>query len=209
MDKTLIDSGRKLEADVANAMQRIGISITPEEAATKNWYELANSYGISEENFNRSFKQRKSWEESLRDGEAPLFPETYETLDRLQSEGVQLGLLTRSNEEYTRAKINHFGLQRYFGDRVAITDVKAESKFQEALQLIRQLGPTNLRRAYFIGDKAEDVKVSQPVETMLFVPSKGLYVNRDGLTIPEEVATYRVISSLSEIPEIIRGENER
>ncbi len=206
MDNTLIDSGKKLESDVANAMSRLGITISSEEARAKDWYGMAEKYGVSREQFGESFGKRKTWTQSLRDGEAPIFPETYETLDILQSKGIRLGLLTKSDPAYTKEKIDYFNLERYFGDRIAITPVSEKNKNREALELMRRLSPETLARAYFVGDRPEDVLVTEPVEREIGVKSKGFYLNRNGLIVPEEVRGYRAIKSLSEVPIIIVGE---
>ncbi len=206
MDNTLMDSQRKIGADVANAMRRLGFEISPEEARTKDWYGMAAKYGVSKGQFGKSFEQRKSWTESLRDGEAQIFPETYETLDRLLSQGVRLGLLTKSDSKYTQEKIDYLGFQRYFGDRIAITPVSEKNKDREAIELMRRLSSDYISRAYFIGDKPEDVLVTNPVEKELSMNSTGLYVNRNGTSVPEEVRDYRAIQSLLEVPTIIGEE---
>ena len=207
MDNTLIDSGRKLESDVVNAMSRLGVEISSDEARTQDWYGLAAKYGVSKEQFDKSFKQRKSWTQSLREGEVSIFPETYETLDRLLTNGVRLGLITRSDPKYTREKMDHFNFDKYFGDRVAITPISEKNKNREALELIKQLSPQTLSRAYFIGDRLEDVAVTIPVEREVGVKSDGLYVSRSGLDIPQEARDYRVIRSLRDVPRIIGEEN--
>ena len=70
LDNTLIDSGAKLIADIVKTFARLGYKVTPEEIAQyENWYERAETYGISKEIFDKSFNQRKTWKESLNDGE--------------------------------------------------------------------------------------------------------------------------------------------
>lgn len=127
MDGTLVNSEKKIRLDVAEAMKSLGVRISPEEIAG-NWYDLAQRYGIDNEVFDREFEKRKSWEDSLRDGEVSLFSDTLNCLDTLQDHGITLAILTRSNPEYTHAKINYFGLERYFKDRVAITPVKSKGE---------------------------------------------------------------------------------
>lgn len=207
LDGTLIDSGMKLKRDVVDAFGRFGIKINPSEV-TGDWYGLAEKYGISKENFDREFDKRKSWEQALRDGDAPLFPDAYSCLDTLMENGVQLGILTRSVPEYTKKKITHFSLEKYIGERIVITSVdkkKFTTKEQEALDLMRKIGQENIQQAYFIGDNPEDVLVAPIINHKLGIATQGLYLNRYHESVPEEVRYYKVISSLNEVPEIILG----
>ena len=107
MDETLIQSGLKLEKDTVQTFQRLGIEITPDEARG-DWYSTASRYGISKEQFDKEFDKRKSWEDSLRDNEAPLFSDSYATLDELVRNDVRIGILTRSIKEFTDLKISYF-----------------------------------------------------------------------------------------------------
>ncbi len=106
LDGTLIDSEKKLEADVIGAMARLGTIITPEETH-QNWYELAAKYGFSQEQFDKALDKRKTWEQSLREGEVKIFPETHNTLSYLKDNGVRMVLLSKSTPKYTKAKLNH------------------------------------------------------------------------------------------------------
>jgi phosphoglycolate phosphatase-like HAD superfamily hydrolase len=211
LDKTLIDSGRKLQTDVANALARLGVKILPEQV-TGDWYGLARSYGVSKADFDRELDKRKSWEQALRDGDAPLFTDTIPCLENLQDAGVRLGALTRSNEEYTNAKLDILGLRNYFEDRVAITPFGSKrGKEPEAIELIDQLDSNSIDRAYFIGDSPEDVIVDREVHNTHGIETHGIHIVRkngkyqapEAITKVEHPFERYNVKSLSEVPEII------
>lgn len=123
-----------------------------------------------------------------------------ESLVRLD---VTLALLTKSTPKYTKAKLDFYNLNKYFENRIAITPRTSESKEREALELIKNLNPEKILRAYFIGDKAEDVLVAPIIQDNYGVKSEGIYLNREGLDTPNEVISYFQIKTLNEIPNIL------
>jgi hypothetical protein len=56
-------------------------------------------------------------------------------------------------------------------------------------------------RAFFIGDREEDVVVAKYVESQHGIPSLGIYVARDG----NSLQGYRNVSSLEGVVEVING----
>jgi len=178
VDDTLIDSGAKLKADVVSAFSRLGRAISPEQVVG-NWYNLAENYGISREQFDAAFDKRKSWEQSLRGGEVPIFPETYRVLEELKQRGIRTNVLSKSLPEYTHVKLRHLNLAPYF-EQVVTVDPKSPSKREGALELMKKLGPETVAKAYFIGDKEEDVKIAEDVREAYGTPSTGIYINRKG-----------------------------
>ncbi len=210
IDGTTLNTMPKMRADIKGAFSRLGHIVADEQiAAQKGWYGLAGQLGINQEDYDREFDKRKSWEQSLRDGEAPLFEDTLPCFELLLSGGATLAALTKSSPEYTRAKLDYHGLYQYFGDRVAVTDIKSPSKRAEALQLINQIGKPNIKQAYFIGDRTEDVIVASDVQSELYVPSQRVYLNRERKPVPQEVSLYPTINSLGELPEVINHELRR
>lgn len=197
LDNTLIDSKEKLTADVVQTFARLGKTITPEEVSG-DWYALAKTYGIDREIFDREFGNRKTWQQSLEDREVPIFPETREVLESLKQREVRLALLSKSIPEYTEVKLDYFDLRKYF-EQVATVHPKVPDKNQAAVDLVSRLNPGTIDRAYFIGDKEEDVVAADVVGDKYELNSSGIYVNRKG----EQLQKYRSVKSLDEIPEII------
>lgn len=203
MDHTLIDSKKKLQTDVAEAMGRLGVHI-PIERVEEDWYALAESFGLNKEEFDKELSKRKTWEEALRDGDVPIFPDTLDCLDTLQNRGTILALFTRSNQEYTRAKIDHFGLEKYFQDRIEITPVKSKNgKHAEVRNLIHRLNPSPESEIYFIGDKLEDVEVADSIRDSYQLNANGIYLQRSEGEFPEGTERYHQVISLEEVPRII------
>lgn len=183
LDNTLIDSGRKLEADVIGAFSRLGYTVSPEEVKQyKSWYEHAAKYGIPKEVFEKAFDQRKSWEQSLRDGEVPIFPETHSVLERLKERDIKLALLSKSIPEYTDPKLDFFDLRKYFQEVLTIHP-REPSKDPAAIEIVKRINPETIEGAYFIGDRAEDVTCERAVREAYKedrIETKGIYVSRNG-----------------------------
>ena len=205
LDGTLIDSTPKLTGEVIRAFAKLGKDISEKQIIpNKRWYELAAQYGIPKEDFKREFDKRKSWEDSLRDGEVPLFSDALPCLETLLNRGVTLAALTRSAPEYTKAKMDFHRLEKYFEDRVAITPITAKSKRIEAIGLMERIGCESIKCAYFIGDRTEDIVLAKEISNLYdFIKTNGIYINREELPIPEEVRTYPAVKSLAEIHAII------
>lgn len=200
LDGTLIDSKTKLVKDVVETMQRLGVKISPEET-NGNWYKLAKEYGFSREEFDKELNKRMTWEEALQKGIVKIFPETHTVLDYLTSKGTKMALLSRSSLEYTHQKLNHFGLNKYF-HQVAITNVEAESKSPEAIEIVKVFNPESLEKVYCIGDQEEDVAISQAIQDTYHLNSSGIWVNRTGKNLDTQ-NKYHIVQSLEEISEIM------
>jgi phosphoglycolate phosphatase-like HAD superfamily hydrolase len=198
VDGTLIDSGMKLKTDALGAFQRLGVQVKPEQL-NGDWYAFASQYGISEKEFDREFDKRKSWEQSLRDGEAPLFPDTIPCLESLKARGVRLAVLSRSVPKYTLQKLDYHNLRNYF-EHIEVVDPKAASKASGALNLVSRLGPETISRAFFIGDREEDVNVIGDVSQNYEIDTRGVHVSRNHIILPTD---YQV-NSLGEVPELVR-----
>lgn len=179
LDNTLIDSGAKLRADFVGAMYHLGIKITPEET-NQPWYEIAQKYGYSRKQFDTAFDKRKTWEQSLVDGEVPIFPETRECLEELKNNDITLALLSKSIPAYTKTKLDYFDLQKYF-EVVETIHPKEPSKIEGAKKILQILNPDSILRSYFIGDKEEDVIVAKALENSRerYYFCRGIYVNRN------------------------------
>ena len=95
LDGTLIDSNAKTQRDFVEAMARLGVDVTPEEAL-EEWEKVAERHSIPTDQLHKAFDERKSWEQSLQDGEVEIFPETHSVLEYLNNKGVKLALLSRS-----------------------------------------------------------------------------------------------------------------
>lgn len=208
LDGTLINSKPKMQSDAKAAFARLGydIDISLLEGR-QSWYDLANKFGFTKEQFDSAFDKRKSWEQSLRDGDVPLFNDTIPCLERLSAEGVELGLLTRSTPEYTKVKLDYHGLTKYFGDRIAVTQVTAKNKIPEALDLAKRFISSNLEGIFFVGDRVEDIVVAKDVNEKFNINTGGVYVNRDCSEVPKEISFYDSITSLSQLPQIVLGED--
>jgi len=206
LDNTLIDSKAKLTADTVGAFKRLNPKIPSEEVLKLwdelgNWYKIAEKYGIPKQEFDDAFDQRKTWEQSLADREVPIFPETVPTLDKLKKRQMKLAILSKSLPSYTQTKLDYFGLTPYF-EEIQTIHPKEPSKDPAAIELIKKIGPQHLERAYFIGDREEDVTAERAVKDAYKnhgITTGGIYVNRQG----KQLDDYPSITNLEQILEII------
>jgi len=200
LDGTLIDSKPKLILDVKRVFDNLGYSVSHKEIEnSKNWYDLAKSYGITQKDFDREFDKRKSWEQSLKDGEAPLFNDTIPCLEKLCSEGFLLGVLTKSIPEYTEQKLDFYNLNKYFGNNISVTPVTSKTKEKEAIKLIEKINLNTIELIFFIGDRAEDVMVDKPIQNKYNLNAKGIWLNRKQKPTPTELISYKQINSLYQL----------
>ncbi|MFH1325467.1 MAG: HAD hydrolase-like protein [archaeon] len=204
LDETLIQSSLKLRTDVANTLRKLGVEISPEEVKG-DWYKLAESYGINRYVFDAKFTEsRKTWEQSLKDGEVPIYHGVYNLLDKLKKEGVELVLLSKSKTEYTQQKLDYFDLNKYFSD-VETVHPKEPSKYQGARNLMERLNPGTISELSFIGDKAEDVAPVLKMRKEYNIPvTHGILIRRNlKERVTQNLPSFNVIKSLEELPKII------
>ena len=200
-DNTLLNSEMKLKSDVTEAMHRLGVNISQEQIMG-DWYKLVKSKGLNKKDFDREFNKRKSWEESIKDGEVKMFSKAMDCLEILYENNILMGLITRSIPEYTQIKIEQFNLEKYFQGNIAITPVKSTNgKIKEAESLVKKLNPTKIEKIYFIGDKKEDVEIAKPIGREYKLSSKGIYIKRK--ESQPFLRGYTSIKSLDELPQII------
>lgn len=201
LDGTLIDSNAKIQRDFVDAMARLGVNVTPKEPL-EEWEKVAERHGIPTDQFYKAFDERKSWEQSLQDGEVEIFPETHSILDYLNNRGIELALLSSSLPEYTNLKLNHFDLRRYFSV-VETVHPSISSKLRGARTLIEKMDPKRINYAWFIGDRESDISTSRYIKREFGIASQGIYVDRDGGEPNFERGNYHVIKSLEDIPKIM------
>jgi len=210
LDNTLIDSSAKLTTDTIGAFARLGKKVTPEQVNQNNWYELANSYSIPKDEFDEAFNQRKTWEQSLADGEVPIFPETHDVLGCLYDSGISLGLLSKSIPEYADTKLDFFDLKKYFfRDEFILTIPPRESsKDSAAIELVKRFIPEDIWNACFIGDQPEDVTCEQAVNRAFSdykLTTGGIYVNRQG----QQLEGYPSVKTLEGVIGVLKGGETR
>jgi phosphoglycolate phosphatase-like HAD superfamily hydrolase len=117
--------------------------------------------------------------ESLAERRGQVLPGVREILDSLRGDpGVHALLLTGNTEAGGRAKLRHYGLDRYFAhgafadgapDRLAIA--------RRALDLARDLlgGRLALERTYVIGDTPHDVRCAREIGARAVAVASGSY----------------------------------
>ena len=201
LDGTLIDSKKKLRMDVYTALRRRGFNVSYAET-DMNWSMIAAKYGLTMKNFLDILDPRKSWEDSIRDKEVKIFPETHEVLSKLRKRRIRLGLLTKSLEEYTNVKLDSFDLAKYFEQVVTVPMEASYDPF--AIELVKRLDPSTINTAYFIGDREEEIYVEKAVRMKFSnfnLETWGVCINREG----KGLNNYITIFSLDEIFRVIEN----
>lgn len=210
LDGTLVDSDKWMYRELIKTFNGLGISITEEEASIdgkRDKYALASRYGFGknelDESYRKNVKGMYALDEALDLGQVTLYPETLEALDELRASGVILGLLPRATRESDiLQKIQHLGLEKYFGDRISVVS-NGHIKYRGALGLLEKTQGQN-GRVYCIGDRVEDVVIAGRLKRDNQIDARGIYVHR--LNSPDEnLAGYKMVKTLDEIPELVLG----
>jgi len=204
VDGTILDSKRRMARELVWTAEQLGIGADYNIALENynNWNCFIDYYNIPKANFFGVEGQGKTWEQSLMEKEAILFKDTIPCLETLASRNVLLGVLTKSKPEYTWKKINYFGLKKYFGDRIVITNIKDQSKIDDAKRLVSQLNQ-RISSVYLIGDQLGDVIIAPEVEETFRINSNGIWLNRECSETPEILSKFPQINSLEELSKII------
>lgn len=136
----------------------------------------------------------------LRDKEMRPFPGALETLQFLRESDIRLALVTNGSSESQRAKIDRFGLERYF-EFIYIEGEQGAGKPEEAvyrktMDALRTLP----EETWMIGDKLEwEVVAPQKIGI------KGIYINSRGeKTGPYQEVPFLTLSTLSDLLNYVR-----
>ncbi len=132
----------------------------------------------------------------MREERACLIPGAVDTLERLQSQGVRLGMVTNGSGAAQRAKIQRFGLERYFSYILIEGEYGLGKPHPEVYEtVLRNLG-AEPASAWCVGDNLEwDVGAPQKLGL------HGVWVDarRAGLPAGSPVRPDRIIASLAEL----------
>jgi len=132
----------------------------------------------------------------LRDAALAPLPHALETLERLRSRDVVLGLITNGGSEGQRAKIERFALASHFGYIGVEGEVGFGKPHRVAYETaLRHLG-AEPRDAWMVGDNlAWDVEGAQGVGI------RGIWVDRDRRGVPANMTVKpdRIIGSIGEL----------
>lgn len=208
LDGTLVDSDKWMAKELTGSFGGLGIFPSEEEINTegkRDKYALAGKYGFSKEELDRSYRENvkhiHTLDNALRSGDVTLYPDALSVLEELKENGVVLGLLPRaSRESNVFGKLRHFGLEKYFGDRINIVS-NGQTKYQGALSLLERTQGQD-GKVYCIGDRAEDVVIAGRLKRDKQIDASGVYVHR--LNSPDSnLAGYKNVKTLDEIPELI------
>ena len=132
----------------------------------------------------------------FRDARLSLFPGAVETLEHLRTLGCRLGMVTNGSSADQRAKIERFGLARYFHHILIEGEFgcgKPDTRVYQAMLRTLDVAPHD---AWFVGDNLE-WDVAAPQRHGLFA----IWVDttRTGLPSDTPVRPQRIIHALSEL----------
>jgi len=209
LDGSLVDSDMYMSKEIIKTFNCLGVSITEEEAnieGKKDKYKLASKYGFSRDELDRTFKKNVKGlyplDNALRSGNVTLYPETLRVLETLEKNGVVLGLLPRATKESDLIyKVQHLGLEKYFGDRISVVSNSQKTKYNSAVELLKKMQGQE-GDVYCIGDRAEDVLVANDLSTNCQLNAKGIYVHRSNFP-DANLGKYKMVKTLDEILELV------
>lgn len=131
----------------------------------------------------------------LREERARLFPGAIETLDRLYSAGVALGLMTNGAGPAQRAKIERFGLADYFDHIVIEGEFGVGKPHKSVFRTLLSTLSADPASTWAVGDNLP-FDVLAPMEIGIF----GVWVDSRARGLPDGSPTPdRVINGLSEL----------
>jgi putative hydrolase of the HAD superfamily len=138
----------------------------------------------------------------LREERAKLFPGVIEALERLRGEGVRLGMMTNGAADAQRAKIERFGLARYFEHVVIEGEFGAGKPDRRVFETLLAALDATPGDAWAIGDNLE-FDVLAPMRLGLHgiwvdAPGKGLPAGQAGCDGRDE-RPHRIVAAFTEI----------
>jgi|SRR3989344_2476425 len=211
LDGTLIDSDKRIAREVKETFRNLGVILSDSQVnvdAKRDKYALANRYGFNKEQLDQSYRDivgnLGTLDEALQSGEIEFFQDTVEVLDSLRRSRVELGLLTRASKRPdAQKKIQYFNLREYFGDKIAIVSGE-ETKYGGAQKLVGLVN-RSIDKVYCVGDRAEDVLISEPLRLNERLNTKGIYVHRFDSPDPQLLG-YPQVKSLTEMLDLVLRE---
>ena len=109
-------------------------------------------------------------------GEVKFYPDAQEVLEYMVGVKHPIGLVTRSAEAETGAKLDYFNLRKYFGELIGITPTdrkKAADKGVEALEVLAKMKPySDSGVIRFVGDTEDDVNTANVLRRI--IPNKNV-----------------------------------
>lgn len=206
-DYTLADSSRGVIGCVNFALEGLGLPLADGErikrtiglSGVETFRRLTGREDTNQEReFVRLFIQRA---DEIVAGLTVLLPEIPETLQTLKGAGLSLGIISNKFRRRIEVILDRESLRDCFGAIVGYEDMTHYKPDPESLfQAIRLLGSTPASSLY-VGDSVTDAETARRGE----VPFVAVL---SGVTQREEFRDYpvkRVIQSLSELPNLIRG----
>jgi len=159
-------------------------------------FQVTGGIELSYEEADRRFAfYEKVYEENI-----CLFPDVISVLDALQKAGVPMGVITNGEEPIQLAKLERFGLKKYF-DVVVVSSSAGVSKPDPEIGRLaaEKIGNPDPSEIFFIGDSlAHDIPLA------LALGWKGIFINRSGKKY-DVPAGIMEIHSLQEIVPQITG----
>ncbi len=159
----------ELCADIMNNLMKksnLG-SITVEEYRevftfpVKKYYELLG-HDVGEENWEKiSHEFINEYEE--RKFEQTLYPDSQYVLDEIDKFGISQSVLSAYSQHTLEKLIEHFGLSKYFVRLVGLDNIYAESKLENGIKWMRELGYSK-GEVLLVGDTIHDCEVAEEIK---------------------------------------------
>lgn len=211
LDGTLIDSRLKTAKDVQHVYRQWGAELPLEDILDmSDFSKPAEQYGHTRKEFGKMMLQHmKPWQEALREGDVIMYDDVEPALEHLTGEGYRIHLATRSRPEFTQAKVDHFGLGKYFRT-IQVVDVD-KKRFPTKKTAVRDALDHDyaqhalIMNLYFVGDsEADDLGTAEELkkdEDFPF-PVFGVYANRAQKPLKRIRPDYTV-DTMTELIEIL------
>lgn len=164
-DGTLLDSfPAGYRASVA-VLGHFGIQVDRErflETYSPNWYDSYRVLGVPESEWGNA---DRLWRKTYHEQTSELFPFVTETLGRLRTAGLRLGIVTSGNRERVHRELDRFELAALFDAVVCFEDTEEKKPHPAPLaRCLERLGASASTTVY-VGDRPEDILMGRKVGT--------------------------------------------
>ncbi|MFD1038848.1 pyrophosphatase PpaX [Virgibacillus byunsanensis] len=159
LDGTLIDTNELIIASFVHTFQHYGKEFTREEIIEFNGPPLRetfeNTYPDQVEEMIETYREHNLYHH---DNYVKLFPNVVETLERLKSENIQLGIVTTKMRKTAEKGLKATGIEHFFDLIIALDDVVHAKPHPEPVLKAMEQFDAHPKTTLMVGDNPHDIK---------------------------------------------------
>lgn len=160
LDGTILDSNELIHVSFTHTFERFNIPCTKEDIISCNGpplRETFNRFGSNPEEAEEMLKTYRAFNLSNQEQYVKVFPDVFETLERLLDKGIKIGIVTSKMRDSVQIGLDVTGLGRYFETIVTFDDVVNPKPHPEAvLKAMKELNG-DAETTLMVGDNSHDI----------------------------------------------------